>query len=79
MRTDHIVIRPDRRFKRGHIVLKDGEFRGHPDDVNFKVYGLPPLTVETRKVTYIPADVFLKAPPIIITREMADAIRYHDV
>lgn len=68
-------IKPDKRFKPGHIQVKSGVWRGHPDSVNFKTVTLPPLTEETRKVTLIPVEDFMKAPPIEITPEMAKAIR----
>lgn len=68
-------IKADKRFKPGHIQIKNGEWRGHPDSVKFKVVELPPLTKETAKITYIDAEKFRLAPPILVTEEMANAIR----
>jgi len=73
MAKSPLIIKPDRRFKSGHIKFNNGVLRGHPDSVEMKVYELP--AIPPTGMTYIDAELFLKAPPIVVTPEMAKVLR----
>lgn len=69
------LIKPDKRFKPGNIKQDGNKLRGHPDTVSMKTYALPSLTPGMPKATYIDAMTFALAPPVVVTGEMAKALK----
>jgi hypothetical protein len=66
-------IKPDKRFRKGNIKVKDGEFRGHPDTVQMNHYQLPPKP--DTSVTNIDHLKFQLAPPIVVSHELGETLR----
>lgn len=55
-----IIIKPDKRFKKGNISVKGREVRGHPESVKIEPIKAPP--------TYF-------NPPHIVSRELAKKLK----
>lgn len=68
--------KPDKRYKPGRIVIKNGQLRGHPDTVNMKTYTIPPPPKDAPMFNILIEHQELSLnPPMVITKEMADKLR----
>lgn len=68
-----IIVRKDNRYRRGNVVLKDGEYRGHESDVSIKVANYPAVNT-----VYLPPECMIRAlnPPIIVSEALGRAIKH---
>lgn len=69
---DHIRIKLDRRFKKGHIQQNGSEYRGHPDTVLPKIVEMPALDPRVHAEDAIR---YMANPPMVVSKQLADAIR----
>lgn len=69
-----VVIKSDNRYRKGHIVIKNGVLVGHSETVAMNTYKLPPLTDETARIMRIEYEKYMLAPPIVIGHDLAKVL-----
>lgn len=65
MKHNHLVIKFDKRFKKGYIKQTGNELRGHPDTLDMQRMSVP---------ANAPMELQLN-PPIVVSAELAKKLK----